>query len=190
MKNFNSSCSTISYHVEETNPNLINQEVIRTFFKSPVMQDIIKDGINILDLFAAGRFIYDAIPQNMDCMYFPLDITSDMRYKEDMRVLPIESSDINKIKMDDKSCDVIFAPASKIAYGKFHQSMFEIERIIKQGGHLICDQSKFWYNRQFNAMLFCNREWDLIKAVEVNYIYKGSEGANPTARYYLIYRKR
>jgi len=190
MKNYNASVQTISYQVSEDNPALINQAITKTFFESPIMKDIIKDDIHIVDLFSSGRNIYDAIPRNLLCTYMPVDISMDERFKTDQRVLPIISTDINKIKLDDAICDVIFAPASKVGYGKYHQSMFEIERIIKPGGYLIAEMSRFWFTRQFNQILFCSREWDLISASEINYMYRGPDGSNPTAKYYLVYRKR
>jgi hypothetical protein len=190
MKDYNVSCKTFSYQVTEENPNLINQAITKTFFDAEAMKDIIKDDIYILDIFASGRNIYDAIPRNLPCVYLPLDVVGDDRYKSDQRVLPILSSDINKIKLDDKTCDVIFAPASKVGYGKYHASMFEIERIIKPQGHFICDQSRYWYNRQFNQLLFCNRGWDMLYTIEVNYLFQRGGDPHPTSRHYIIYRKQ
>ncbi len=190
MKNFNISTATISYHIEESNPNLINQEIVKTFFASPPMKEILKPGICILDIFSSGRNIYDGLPRDFSCEFISLDPHVDMRLKDDQRVISIESYDINKIKLDDAVCDVIFAPASKVGYGKFHASIFEIERLIKPQGYLICDLSRFWFTRQFNQLLFCSRGWDLTQAIEINYMFKGTGEEHSTARYYLLYRKQ
>lgn len=190
MKNYNTSAKIFSYQLPECSPNLINQEITKLFFKSEPMKDLIKEDVCILDIFSSGRNIYDAIPRNLSCDYISLDVNSDSRFKEDNRVVCIEDSDINKIKLDDAICDIIFAPASKIAYGKYHASMFEIERIIKPKGYLICSQSKFWFNRQHNQLLFCSRGWDIASVVEINYLFKNGNDEHPTSQYEIIYRKQ
>ena len=73
------------------------------------------------------------------------------------------------------------------------QSVFEIERIIKNGGYLIVSVSKFWYNIGFNQMLFCYRDWKYMESVEIHYNFKEiKENKNnhvSTSKYFLFYKK-
>ena len=142
--------------------------------------------INILDIYCSQSYLNDCI-QGKNIKYVGLD--PQQSYERDgKKMTPNIAGDINSIPVKDNTFDMIFAVAQRFGYGSTHQGVFEVERIIKPQGYLVVALTKYWFQKGFNQLLFCYRNWDYVKAIEISYKLNDAEGTKETSKYFSVYR--
>lgn len=183
MKNFNELVPTSKI---ELDIGEVNKDRLEYFIYNKLFDDCIKRYIPLHN--KEKKYNVLNIYYGKTCLKDFFDNIFNINYKD----INILDGNINKINYEDNFYDYIFAQGDRIAYGKNHQSLFEIERILKQNGYLICAVSKFWYNIGFNQMLFCYRNWKYLEAIEINYnfndIINGKKNSITTNKYFLVYK--
>ena len=142
---------------------------------------------NILDCYASRSRVLDSIPKDLQCKYCGLD--SIPAYEKDGQKVDIQiHSDINQIPVRNNSFDIIFMVANRFGYGAYHASIFEIERIMRNNGILICGLSKYIYNRGINQLLLIYRKWQYEKVIEIKYkLIDNDQPVIETSQYFCIY---
>jgi len=202
MRDFNKNVPVDSVDIGQTDKDLVNRELYGALFEK--IPDVFYVGqhsrkIKVLDLFCSQSAVKDFLYKGDEnkkkfIEYIGLDLKP---FEKNGKLVNPEicCSPNSMPDVQDESIDVIFTIGQKAAYGAFHQSIFEYERVIRPWGFLVVSISKFWYLKQFNQLLFCSRNWQYVRAIEVKYKLSGEEllTANneiDTSRFYLIYRER
>jgi len=187
MREFNKSIEVSTYTIEETNGEDLGVE---TYGK--VVEDLtnfikVEDGYKLktLDLFASNSSLYPNIPEWMD--YKSCDYCPSYKISANENIAIDIDADPNNLPINPNSYDMVFVIGSKFGYGSNHQSLPEIERIIKPGGLLIASLSKFWYFKEINQLITASRNcWEYLKSVEVQ--YKIVETGVESSKYFTYYR--
>jgi len=141
--------------------------------------------LKVLDLHCSHSFVRDFMGKGLE--YAGLD--PQLNFERDgQKIVPDIQSDINNIPLQDNTVDFMFAIGQRLAYGEYHQSIFEIERVIKSHGYLIVALTRYWFQKGFNQLLFCYHGWQYVKAIEVNYKIVDGESAKETSKYFAVYQ--
>ena len=184
MKNFNKSIEIESYTIGE-----VNKQVLGSAIYKKMIEDLgeflkIKDyKLKALDMFTDESFAKDNEPD-----WLMIQTTSEkMSFQQDEKnVVPDIVADPNNIPIRANEFDLVFTVGNRFGYGNYHSSIFEVERIIKPGGILVVGLSRYWFNKEFNQLLLCYRNWRYIRAVEINYTILDDK--IESAKYFAIYR--
>jgi hypothetical protein len=197
MKNFN---DLVPFNKIDLDLGEINKYQLEYFIYKKLFDDVMSKYIYInenskeyyiLDVFCTKTHVKNCIHEMHNVKYIGLDIISEYNRNGEI-IKPDIVCDINKIPLKDNSYDFIFCRADRLGYGKNHQSLFEIERVIRKNGYMVVSLSKFWYNVGFNQMLFCYRSWKYLEAIEIKYNFEDQKNGNKeiiaTSKFFLIYK--
>ncbi len=185
MKEFNKTINLVSYTIGD-----VKEKDLNTKIYEKMVEDVNENfkanedyQFEVLDMFAEDSYLHDNVPE--DFKYIgSSEQASYTRNNQNVQVDLV--CDPNNIPIKEKKFDMIFTIGNKMGYGIYHQSLFEIERIIKAGGHLIVSLSKYWYYKEFNQLLLCYRNWQYVRAIEIN--YKIIETKVESAKYFCYYK--
>jgi SAM-dependent methyltransferase len=185
MKEFNKDVQIVSYTIDSVNEKELNcsiyEEVVKDLDQSLKVEEGHK--LRVLDMFARESYVRDVQPNWMD--YVGLDYNGSYLRNDENVVVEIVG-DPNNIPSKANAFDVVFTVGNKFGYGVNHNSLFEIERVIKPGGWLLVSLSKYWFYKEINQLLLGYRSWDYTKAVEIN--YQIVESKIDSAKYFCYYR--
>lgn len=139
----------------------------------------------VLDLHCSQSFVREFVGDNVD--YAGLDPRPSFE-RDGKKVVPEIRADVNNMPLENDSVDFMFAVGQNVGYGPNHKSVFEIERVIRPNGRLIVAQTRYWFMKGYNQLLFCHRDWYYVKAIEVNYKIGNGSNVTDTSCYFSVYQ--
>jgi len=185
MKEFNKNVEIISYTLEEVKEKDLGLKIYKKMVEDLSEYLKIQDGVKreVLDMFSQESYVKENTSDWMN--YKSLDIVPSYKRGNENIVVDI-NADPNNIPVKDNEFDIVFTVGNKFGYGIYHNSIFEVERIIKPGGYLICGLSKYWFYKEFNQLLLGYRNWLYLRAIEIN--YKIVETKVESAKFFAYYK--
>lgn len=190
MKDYNKIVQIERFNLGKVDAGQVGMEVYRQGMEALKGLMFVGEGgrkLRVLDLHCSQSFVRDFVDKSVE--YAGLDEKVNFE-RDGEKIVPDIQADINNIPLKDDSTDFIFAIGQNVGYGKYHKSVFEIERIIRPGGYLVVALTKYWFQKGFNQLLFCYRNWDYVKAVELNYKLMNGDETKDTSKYLSVYQYR
>ncbi len=185
MREFNKDIQIVSYSIGEVDEKKLNLEIYRKMVEDLGEWLIIEPDYKMqtIDTNASESYLRELKPDWMD--YKSVDKKETyIRDGEDIKTDFV--GDANSIPVKPKSIDLLFVIGSKFGFGQTHNAIFEAERIMHLGGHIIVSLSKYLYYKELLQTLLGYRAWEYIRAIEVN--YKIIESGIESAKFFCYYR--
>ena len=187
MKEFNKTVDLVSYTINDVKEKDLNSEIYKKCIDDieeylQIQKDL---KVNVLDMFARESYVRENI-KDWIC-YKSIDNIPSYRRDDENVVIDI-MADVNNIPIKERESDIIFTIGSRFGFGENHQSLFEVERIMKTSGLLIVSLSKYWYYKEFSQFLLGYRPqlWKYVRAIEIN--YQIVETKIESAKYFAYYK--
>ncbi len=186
MLEFNKNVKIVSYTIDDVNEKDLGLKIYEKLVEdldNSIKVDDYK--METLDMFAKESYFNDVRPEWVN--YKSIDTSAS--YERNGQNVSVDiTCNPNNLTISPNAFDLILTIGNKFGYGNNHNSLFEVERVIKPGGLLIVALSKFWFYREFNQMLLGYRNWDYVKALEIN--YKIIETKVDSAKYFCFYKNK
>lgn len=186
MKEFNKSIEIVSYTIGEVHEKDLNEKIYGKMIEDFGDTFKVKDNDYVaesLDMFASDSYVRENLVPYIH--YTSMD--EQGAYPRNNQNIAVDiQCDPNNIPIKERRFDIIFTVGNKFGYGINHNSLFEIERIIKLGGLLVVSLSKYWFYKEFSQMLLGYRSWQYLRALEVN--YKIIETKVASAKYFCYFK--